>query len=690
MSDFISDDEMAKLDQSPKEDSDFISDEQMQSLEPQASQTSLLDDIKSAASTGAGASVGGAVGAGIGAGVQSLAAKGILKGAEELGPYSPSQLSRIVSDYDQFQSLDPQQTMGKVEGQFKDINRYANDLERDAYSNLTEPLSREEYRKAVVKSSLPYTKPVPMDTPEFSDTTVENLPKRKYVDPALAQKEAQLQQYATLKAKEKVNNLKNASLGTMSEEQLLQEFNTAKADVLANPEGFAFVPDQKAIDLKNAADAARQSQDLKFAEKEALAKLQTPLAKEFPELTGKMYSSSAPVSENEVARLLQEYKYGDKLTGKEPYELVKNIRELAFDKNSGVKNQAAKAVQRELRDLVGQKNPEASQKLEEMSSKIQELRDLEKAGYLKRDKTVSKSSGDFVQVGEKQAQNLTKDLAPTKLNLTDDAVQRLAQLKQSLPTSLYQELELSVLKQAALDPRKQLKIGVIDTVMAGLNPVAAAIGIGTKAAKTPKGAIAAAKLADTLGSFSGKLGKVLPGALGAAGAAIGATTAAQAGEISPEEAAVLAPLETINPTPLDLIGAYSQGKNEYQKSGSIPSTAVEAAKASVAPMVDLATMAPQIAEQLGTQKSLSARERMEQNLNAFKQAKKPFKPMAPSYKPEEVQASLEAFKASSDPAAKSYIAPLEKALNAPDERTRGAIMFGLEQQPAFRELQRKK
>lgn len=661
-------------------------------------ETSAVDQLQAGLSSAAGGATGAAVGTGLGAAAQVGISKGLQKTAEKLGPYNPEQLSNIVDNYDQFMSLDPEQTMAKVEGRFRGINRTANELEKEAYSSLTAPLTREEYRKAVVKSSLPFTKDVPLDTPEFSDTAASLMPKRKAVDLALAQKQSQLLQFATLKAKERVANLKNASLGTMSEEQLLEEFNKTKAEVMANPEGFTFVPDQKAIADRNAAEAALKVRDLKYAEKEAISRLQSPLAKEFPELTGRIYSSSAPVSEPEVVRLLQEYKYGDKLTGSEPYQLVRNVRELAFDKNSGVRSEAAKALQSELRDIVGQKNPEASQKLQEMSGKIDELKKLEKAGYLKRDKTIPKSQSEFVQLGEKQAKQIAKDVAPNLFGagatMTDDATVRLAQLKQTLPKELFAELEMSLLKEVALDPKRQLKIGAIDTVMAALSPISSAIGLGTKAVKTPKGAIAAARLAETLSEFRGRAGKALPGALGAAGALAGAAASAQAGEISPQEAAVLAPIEAINPTPLDVIGAYTEGKKEYEQSGSIPSTALAGAKGAVQPLVDIAKLAPSIVEDVGTMKSESARSAMEERyakLQEMKESfkKKEFKPMQQAYTPAQVNSSLEAFKASPDPIAQTYVPALEKAANAADERTRGAIMFGLEQQPAFRELQRK-
>jgi hypothetical protein len=641
----------------------------------------------------AGGIVGATAGTALGAGIQSKAAAGLNKVAESLGPYSPEQLATINESYDKFQTLVPEQTMAQVEDKFRSVNRIANEAEKQAYANLTEPLTRAEYQQTVIKAAQPFTKPVPTDTPEFAQTIEELLPKRQPIDPLLEQRQSQLAQFAELKAKEKAAALQSANLGTLSPDQLGQEVQAVKAQTLANPEGFAFVPNQEAADLRNAAENARQSMDIRNAEKGAIKKLQTPLAKEFPELSGKMISSTAPVNERDIRALLNEYKFGDKLSGDEAYQLVRQIRESAFKPNSEVRSEAAKAVQKELRDLVGSKNPEASAELQRMSKQIEELKGLEKAGYLKRDKSVSKNSGEFVQLGEKQAKQLAKDVTPNLFGagatMTDDAAERLVTLKKTLSPELYKDLELSLLKEVALDPKRQLKIGAIDTVMAALSPASSAIGIGTKAVKTPKGAIAASRLADNLAQFKGLAGKALPGVLGAVGGLAGATMAAQAGEITPGEAAVLAPIEALNPTPLDAVGAYAAGKKEYQESGSIPATALAGAQGAVQPMIDLARITPQVVEELGTQKSISARERMEQNMEAFKALKKPFKPTAPSHSVEDIQATHDWFKASTDPVAQTYAGALEKAANSQDERTRAAVMFGLEQQPAFRELQRK-
>lgn len=656
----------------------------------------MANELESALASAAGGATGAAVGAGLGAGIQTLGAKALEKTAEKLGPYSPEQLAKINQNYDQFESMVPEQTMGKVEHKFRSINRIANEAEEQAYANLTEPLTRAEYQQTVIRSAEPFTKPVPTDTPEFAQTVEDLLPQRQPVDPVLAQKEAQLKQFADLKAKEKAAALRNANLGTMPEEAIALEMEAARKQAMANPEGFTFIPDQKQIDIKNAAEVAQQSSDLRTAQKRAVSKLQTPLAKEFPQLSGKMISSTAPVNERDIVALLNEYKFGDKLSGDEAYQLVRQIREAAFKPNSEVRSEAAKAVQKQLRDLVGSKNPEASEELKRMSKQIEELKGLEKAGYLKRDKSVSKNTDAFVQVGEKQAKQLAKDVAPNLFGagatMTDDAAVRLGQLKKSISPELFSELELSLLKEVALDPKRQLKIGAIDTVMAALSPMSSAIGIGTKAVKTPKGAIAASRLAENLAQFKGLAGKALPGVLGFAGGVLGASAAAQAGEITPGEAAVLAPIEALNPTPLDAVGAYAAGKKEYRESGSIPATALAGAQGAVQPMIDLARITPQIIKESSAPQGpnpASLRERYERDLERFKELKKPFKPTAPSHSVEDIQATHDWFKASTDPVAQTYAGPLEKAANSQDERTRAAVMFGLEQQPAFRELQRK-
>jgi hypothetical protein len=185
-----------------------------------------------------------------------------------------------------------------------------------------------------------------------------------------------------------------------------------------------------------------------------------------------------------------------------------------------------------------------------------------------------------------------------------------------------------------------------------------------------------------LGKVAKGVGEVLPWAGAALGAGMGYANAAEAGLSQPQKIAtgVIGAAEEALPfpSPINTTGAAVEGFKEYNRSGELVPAAKAAGKEAIRPM-----------EEFGTQRSNEARARMEQRMNTLKELKKPFKPTAPSHSVEDIQATHDWFKASTDPVAQTYAGPLEKAANSQDERTRAAVMFGLEQQPAFRELQRK-
>jgi hypothetical protein len=188
--------------------------------------------------------------------------------------------------------------------------------------------------------------------------------------------------------------------------------------------------------------------------------------------------------------------------------------------------------------------------------------------------------------------------------------------------------------------------------------------------------------ASKLGKGIGAVTRKLPAIGVVAGAGLGAASASEAG-LSPAQVAttgaVGAAESFLPPAPVDLTGGAIAGFQEYNKSQDVGQALSAAGTATIKPL-----------DEFGTKQSLSARERMEQNLNAFKGAKTQSAPLVGNYTADDVRATQEWFNASTDPMAQSFKVPLEKAVNAPDERSRAAAMFALEQQPAFRELQRKR
>lgn len=210
-------------------------------------------------------------------------------------------------------------------------------------------------------------------------------------------------------------------------------------------------------------------------------------------------------------------------------------------------------------------------------------------------------------------------------------------------------------------------------------------------------------------SFAKGAFKNAPGILGAAGALAGAGLAQAAGDIDSTEAGVLAATDIVNPLPLDTTGGYVAGKKafndnvneqkmtqEYFDGGEVnlkdpwKAALSEGASAAVQPIKDIGNSI----EQAGTERSMDARSRMEQNMNAFQslKAKKKEENKKPDFKgfqkisTMDLQGLAQMLGGSESSAAQSYAAPLEKAANAQDERTKNAVLWGLYQQPAFRQI----
>lgn len=239
---------------------------------------------------------------------------------------------------------------------------------------------------------------------------------------------------------------------------------------------------------------------------------------------------------------------------------------------------------------------------------------------------------------------------------------------------------------------------------------------GTKAQE-----LAALAKSSKLAQFGSDALKLAPGILGGLGAGIGAMSAANAGEISPEEAGALTAVETVNPIPgTDAVSGYVEGKKAFNQGADPASIAAAGLGGFISPVTgavkqaydavpeatrqilnapDKIPAALSAAEQyvntLGTEKSIDARSRMEQNLNAYKSAKdSSASPVIAGQQalkqatPDQLMELSQSFKGIKG--AEAFAAPLESAAQADSEHERQARLFGLYQQPAFRQMLKKK
>jgi len=627
------------------------------------------------------------------------------KAATARSPYTPDQLQLLASEYDRLKTIDPTETMAKVGEKFSEQNRIINEIEKEAYAQLSEPISKQEYREAVVSSTQPLTRQVDPTTEDFLKAKQEFTPTLQTIDPIAKQEQEQLEKFASKKASEIIENKRKSSLGTIPEEQLLNEYNQLKNQIKQNKEGFSFEPNMEKA-LKDFEIQKNKIKELeKLAKLAAYKKLETPYAKEFPALKGRLYSSAYENAEQDIARILKRYQSGELLKGEDAYKIVRDIRESVFDKDGTIRigKDVAKEVQRGLRELVGSKNPEASALFEEMSNKIQDLERLEKTGYIKRNKDVSKAAKEFIQFGKDQQSKIIKDIAPNLyakgVDVSGDVALRLAELKKALPEKLYNELELAVLKTALDDPAKKATLSNWDLAVGTIMPKVTGIKVLDKWISSPSGSLKTYRF----GKGLKKLAKPIAGVgatVGGLGGAIGAQAAEEA--FDPETSGAL-------PTELDLPVTYEnapipedlrsiegiQSSYWFERGVRDPEEQIQRSRL---------TGFKKGLEERGYgdyQKTPSAYEKPE--VKAYKekvmQAEK-LGALAPTYveapkekvlkadNPAEIASVAQAMQSSPDKASQEYSRVLSQIVNSPASQ-KEAVLFGLNQQPAFRELVRK-
>jgi hypothetical protein len=662
---------------------------------PYKKETTIPSEVK-------GTLVGSAIGASPGATAEIL---GTIteKIAKARSPYTPEQLQTLSENYQALKNIEPAETMKKVGGQFIEQNRAINELEEQAYSKLTQPISRQEYQKSVVESSLPFTKQVPENTIEFLKTKEELTPKLQSFNPIEMQEAQQLEKFANKKASEIINNKRTASFGTIPEEQLLQEYSILKEQIKQTKEGFNFKPDLEKA-MKTYRNQVEEEKSLKEeGRKSTVRKFETPLAENYPELKGRMYSSAYQTAEKDVLNILNKYKPGDRLTGSEAYKVVRDIRQAIFDKDGNLKieKDIANAAVKNIRNLVGEKNPEASQLFQEMSRKIQDLEKLEDVGYLKRNKDISEASPEFIEFGEKQQKKIVQDIAPnlykSGIDVSEDVTKRLSELKSALPDNLYKELELAVLKIAMEDPTKKATISNFDIALGMVAPKFVGSKYLGKLISSPKGSLQTFRL----GRGLQKIAKPLAGVGAVAGGVLGGPLGAFAGEVAQEaldvepSGALPTEVETedrrnapmpVNPQDLDRI------KSTYWfEKGYTPEEQLQKAR-----LASFKQGLPEAPSEIPSRfEAPEVRQRKEQVL-AIKKAgalaptyvEAPLKQVLKADNPAEISSIAQSMQASPDRASQEYSRVLSQIVDAPASQ-KEAVLFGLNQQPAFRDLVRK-
>jgi hypothetical protein len=703
MGKFISDEEMSKLEQQPTSTSTskkFISDEEMQKLEqPQEVALTPITEQITAPATGymAGRATQEAISK-----TGEVASRGLEKIAE-LGGTSPEQLRTIKQNFPEFRATDPIAEMNKLLATARGTNADVNRMYAEAKELLiNEVITPDQYTELVERAALEkdkYGRPTfarPISQSEISKTLQPAIESTSEI--VKTKQEKLLKEFADLKAKEAVAKASEQSLGQLPEEAAENIAKTTKEQVLQNPQAFDF----KGMEAPEVLPIYEQQRGKLIKAKE------TPLAEIFPSLKG---TSIVPAEERAFQKILKMPSKAD-LTGDRLQEMLREFRDVGFTEEGQLSDKPAASMSREVRKEIARMSPEAGKLMEAENIELNKLEALEKAGYIRRE---GAGINTTVEMTDAQRNKMIKDLATAYDQASPtDVVENLEVLKTYLPEDQFKKLQLAGLKLA------EKRGGGIDYINANkINAILQSItkrSVSRGVATLPEAISTALPKTTAVAKF---LGKGAMKALPVVGAGIGGV-AAQAAEqaLDSKESGAL-------PTTISEDVQGQKFSPFWEERGFTPEEAVQ--RAEISKFQEEYGTEPKIIQQqypsnlalegmsdiIESPEITSQRESLKKQQQMLEESKKlreerriqtqkakqlgalaptyveaPLKKVLKSDNPAEIASVAQSMQASPDKASQEYSRVLNQIVDAPASQ-KEAVLFGLNQQPAFRELVRK-
>lgn len=590
-----------------------------------------------------------------------LASRGLEKIAE-LGGTSPEQLRTIKQNFPEFRATDPIAEMNKLletaRGTNVDVNRMYAEAEKLLADKIITP---DQYTELVERAALEqneYGQPTfakPISQSEISKTLQPSIESTAEI--VKTKQEKLLDEFADLKAKEAVAKASEQSLGQLPKKTAENIAKTTKEQVLQNPQAFDF----QGITAPEVLPIFEQEREKLIKEKE------TSLAELFPSLKG---TSIVPAEERAFQKILKMPSKAD-IPGNRLQEMLREFRDVGFTEGGQLSDKPAASMSREVRKEIAKLSPEAGKLMEAENIELNKLEALENAGYIKRQGEGIKTT---VEMTDAQRNKIIKDLATAYDQASPtDVVENLQVLKNYLPEDQFKKLQLAGMKLA------EKRGGGIDYINANkINAILQSItkrSVARGVATLPE-AISTALPRTT--AIAKSIGKRAMKALPIVGAGIGGI-AAQAAE------------EALSPEPS---GAMPQ-MEEYWLERGIRNPEEQRQRALLASFKEGLPAQGQVDEMPSAYEKPEIRQRKEQVMAAKKAgALAPTYVEAPKEKvlkadnPAEIASVAQSLQSGQDKASQEYGRVLSQIVDAPASQ-KEAILFGLNQQPAFRDLVRK-
>lgn len=255
-------------------------------------------------------------------------------------------------------------------------------------------------------------------------------------------------------------------------------------------------------------------------EVEALVKeRQTPLSKKYPSVEGYEDVRNLGVGEKSYMEGISDI---TNLENKAAMDQLRASRETAWTN----KDDLGKAWTSELRGMLAPEGSESDVALKRTSSLLNELKEAQQNKFIERnigdvvdDEIIGKFDPESVSIDKKQQDLISKIMNPSKIDMENPDIRQGRQILERLiaDPKLVEQAKETAIKHNLIDPKKAFKFGAFDALkitlastFGGLLP--AAVYGGAKYAQTPTGAYKAAtmipRIMDTIAEYP-KTAKVI-------------------------------------------------------------------------------------------------------------------------------------------------------------------------------------
>lgn len=656
------------------------------------------------------------------------------KVAMKIGGLTPEQVEYYKQNYKAIESgkgISQQaidEAYSKLENAFKQKNIQANVARETAEQALDVPITQKLSKQAMEAALPKVLNKIPVESQAFKEklqeqvsskveseiTRLANLIEQKkqaVIDASeYAQSKAEkAAEIAVKKAtpKKKLGLIKEPPIdtkviyGKAFEEELaksLPEQNKIQAKAIKDFQDY----NKQIADLQN--EYYQASNVVPEVRQNLIKSKTTELAKDYPSIYG--YQDPSGKFTPQVKKIEEQLSDVSSLEKKEAADYLRASREMGWKKGAGgvpeVSSELSKAYTDELRSLMAPTGSKSDIEFKRVSSLLNQLKEAQQNQFITRnigdvvdDEILGKFDPESVSIDLNNRKVINKVLNPSKNDLKDPGIKeaRIALDRLIENPELVDQIKQAAIKSNLIDEKKAFKFGPFDALrLSFATSISSALPVGifegVKYAKTPEGAYKLATLAPRIGDIAAKYpttSKIVGGlakgtlkALPLGGAAIGAV-AAQAAE------------EALSPEPS---GATPQ-MPEYWLERGVRDPEEQLQKARLASFKEGLPAQGKIEEMPSAYEKPEIKQYKEQVMTAKKAGV-----LAPTYveapkekvlkadNPAEIASVAQALQTSPDKASQEYSRVLSQIVDAAP-REKESILFGLNQQPAFRELVRK-